>query len=612
MVAGEGTQSDFVGPGFYEQLLGRMHDAVIVVRPDGSIHYGVEHIRRLLGLGPDQPGPDHLLERLHPDDRANVLRNMERREFPALQGPVLQRALAGDGTYRWLEVTASMAADLPIGGMILVLRDVSDRISAAHRTRELLESLSEGFITLDLDGVVLSCNHRFAEMHGLQPDDMLGRHWREVIEPEDEAAVDAQVLRAEAGDPGPFIQRHRLRDGTMVTTTFRIRRLTDEHGGPTGYAASVTDVGELLEMRAALAATSAERDAAAERERLIVGLLGEGVILWSSHGTVVEANPRACAMAGLEPGGLVGLAHRDLFTSVDGTDHYEVGKRAAEDDPGPYQRLLRRADGSTLAVQARVTMLDTPDGPQYLGIYTDVSNLDDARRELREALDEARATNEARRHFLSRVSHELRTPLGPVVGFSELLLADLEHEPVDLVEARHFARLIHESGRSLQHLVDDLLDLSRIDVGELRIEPVPVDLRERCQVVAARAAVRDTAHAIRLPGTPADVLADPARLDQILANLVGNAQRYARTDIDLRIEVVADRVRCAVVDHGPGIPHARRDQIFEPFVRLEPGLEGTGLGLPIARHLAEAMGGTLTFEPTPGGGSTFVLELPGA
>jgi PAS domain S-box-containing protein len=612
VVAGEGTQSDLVGHGFYEQLLGHMHDAVIVVRPDGSIHYGVEHVRRLLDLGPEQPGPDHLLERLHPDDRANVVRNMERREFPALQGPVLQRALAGDGTYRWLEVTASMAADLPIGGMILVLRDVSDRISDAHRTRELLDTLSEGIISLDLHGVVLSCNHRFAEMHGLRPDDLLGRRWREVIEPEDSAAVDAQVLRAQAGDPGPFIQRHRRPDGTMATTTFRIRRLTDEHGTPTGYAASVTDVGELLEMRAALAEASAARDAAAERERQLVGLLGEGVILWAGDGTVAEANPRACAMAGLEPGGLVGLAYRDLFTSVDGTDHYEVGKRAAEDDPGPYQRLLRRADGSTLAVQARVTVLDSPEGPQYLGVYTDVSNLDDARCELRDALDEARATNEARRHFLSRVSHELRTPLGPVVGFSELLLADLGDEHVDLAEARNFARLIHDSGRSLQHLVDDLLDLSRIDVGELRIDPVPVDLRERCQVVAARAAVRDTDHAIRLPDTPAIVLADPARLDQILANLVGNAQRYARTDIDLRVEGFGQRVRCAVVDHGPGIPAARRDQVFEPFVRLESSLEGTGLGLPIARHLAEAMGGSLTVEPTPGGGATFVLELPAA
>jgi PAS domain S-box-containing protein len=611
-VQGRGTPPETGGQDFYEQLLGHMHDAVIVVRPDGGIHYGVEHVRRLLGLGPDQPGPVHLLERLHPDDRATVLSNMERRDFPALRGPVLHRALAGDGTYRWLEVTAGMAADLPIGGMILVLRDVSDRISAAHRTRELLDTLSEGLITLDLDGVVLSCNHRFAEMHGLQPDDLLGRRWREVIEPEDPAAVDAQVRRAEAGDPGPFIQRHRRPDGTIVTTTFRVRRLTDEHGTPTGYAASVTDVGELLEIRAALAAVSAARDAATERERQLVGLLGEGVILWAGDGTVAEANPRACAMAGREPGGLVGLAHCDLFTSVDGIDHYEVGKRAAEDDPGPYQRLLRRADGSTLAVQSRVTLLNTPEGPKYLGVYADVSNLDDARRELRDALDEARATNEARRHFLSRVSHELRTPLGPVVGFSELLLADLEHEPVDLDEARHFARLIHESGRSLQHLVDDLLDLSRIDVGELRIEPVPVDLRERCQVVATRAAVRDTRHAIRLAGAPATVLADPARLDQILANLVANAQRYARTDIDLRIEAAGDRVRCAVVDHGPGIPPTRRDQVFEPFVRLEPSLEGTGLGLPIARHLAEAMGGTLTLESTPGGGATFILELPAA
>jgi PAS domain S-box-containing protein len=608
---GQPDASGVGSEGFYEQLLGRMHDAVIVVRPDGRIRYGVEHVRRLLGLGPDEPGPETVLERLHPDDQAAVLRNMERREFPALQGPVLQRALAGDGTYRWLEVTASMVQDEPIGGMVLVIRDVSDRISAAHRNRELLDTLTEGLVTFDLHGVVLSCNTRFAEMHGVAPADLIGRRWREVIEPEDSAAVDAQVQRAGAGDPGPFIQRHRRPDGTMVATTFRIRHLTDEHGAPSGYAATVTDVGELLEIRAALTAASAARDAAAERERQLVGLLGEGVILWAPDGTVAEANPRACTMVGLEPGGLVGIPYRDLFTPIDGIDHYTVGDRAAVADPGPYQRLLRRADGSTLVVQTRVTQVEGPGGPQYLGVYTDVSSLDAARRELREALDEARATNETRRHFLSRVSHELRTPLGPVVGFSELLLADLEHEPLDLVEARHFAHLIHQSGRSLQHLVDDLLDLSRIDVGALRIQPRPIDLRDHCDAVAARLAVPG-AHAIRVSGASKKVLADPTRLEQVLANLITNAQRYGRTDIDLRLEGAGDRVRCSVADHGPGIPPKRRDQVFEPFVRLESTLEGTGLGLPIARHLAEAMGGTLTFEPTPGGGATFVVELPAA
>jgi CheY-like chemotaxis protein len=228
------------------------------------------------------------------------------------------------------------------------------------------------------------------------------------------------------------------------------------------------------------------------------------------------------------------------------------------------------------------------------------------------------AANDATNRFLSRMSHELRTPLTAIVGFSDLLAA----RDVDPVRAQRWVDLIRSSAHHLVALVDDVLEVTRADAGELQLRLRPVGLRPLVEGVVdmLRPGAAEVDVSIVAPSWTAGagyVLADEQRLRQVLINLVSNAIKYNRPGGEVRIAVRlvdAVGVRVAVEDTGPGLEPDDMTRLFAPFERLDAGAEvhGTGLGLTVSRSLVEAMGGTIGVESTPGVGSTFWLELAGA
>ena len=234
--------------------------------------------------------------------------------------------------------------------------------------------------------------------------------------------------------------------------------------------------------------------------------------------------------------------------------------------------------------------------------------------ELSEATAEADRANRAKSEFLSRMSHELRTPLNAILGFGQLLdrdrLSDSQRESVDQ---------ILRGGRHLLALINEVLDISRIEAGRLQLslEPVPVShtVSQALQLVQPTAA----SHGVTLHADPIDarvhVLADRQRLHQVLLNLLSNAIKYNRAEgrVHVACTTAAGRLRISVGDTGPGIEAAKLARLFVPFDRLGAegtGVEGTGLGLALSRALVMAMRGRLEVESEPGTGSTFSVELP--
>ena len=228
----------------------------------------------------------------------------------------------------------------------------------------------------------------------------------------------------------------------------------------------------------------------------------------------------------------------------------------------------------------------------------------------------ARATeaDQARVALLTAVSHDLRTPLAAAkAALSCLRSHDVPFTPNDREELLATAE---ESLDQLTHLAASLLDVSRLQAGAPAVFPRPTDLGEI--VAGSLDRLRPQPHAVLadIPSGLPEVMADPAVLERVIVNLVGNALRYAPAALPPLLTAGArgDRVELRVVDHGPGIPEADRKRLFLPFQRLgDPGHRtGVGLGLVVSRGLAETMGGTVEPEETPGGGLTMVVSLPAA
>jgi PAS domain S-box-containing protein len=292
----------------------------------------------------------------------------------------------------------------------------------------------------------------------------------------------------------------------------------------------------------------------------------------------------------------------------------EIEKLGKGQDTVSFENRYLCKDGSYKWLSWHATPL--PERQLIYAVARDITELKQTQAALLRAKEEAERSNKFKDQFLSTMSHELRTPLNAVVGFSDLLTEE-QYGPLNDRQKR-YVKHIHTGGHHLLRLINDILDLSKIEAGRLQlsIESVPVE-PNFADVIDALRPLADKKHLnlIHHPATNLSVKADSTRFKQILMNLLGNAIKF--TPEGGKIEVAAHRVdklvRVEVRDSGPGIPEDEQKRIFEAFYRLgqnEKSAEGTGLGLAITRKLVELQNGNLGLESKPGEGSCFFFTLP--
>ena len=383
------------------------------------------------------------------------------------------------------------------------------------------------------------------------------------------------------------------------------------------FAGAIVDQSRRNSRRAVSAGAVANK-AAQELVSLLraISEMGEGVVVVQG-GPIVEANDAFLELSGYT---LEELKRVESF--------YDLLPEHPRREVGPDGRILLlnlsgdakllHKGGELIPIDWAARMIETPDGVQMVAVVRDARGRMSVMAQLEEARNIAERATHAKSEYLSRMSHELRTPLTAILGFAELLaIEDPRADQMSAIDA------VSRSGAHLRALIDDVLDISRIESGGYDMELEAVDVleavSEATKLMSALADARGITVITPTPddGAPLIVLADRQALTQVLVNLVSNAIKYNVEGGRVEVTVTAAahrRLLVRVSDTGQGIPGDRLESIFEPFQRLNAqrrDVEGTGLGLALVRQLTAAMNGSVTVTSIAGEGSTFTVDLPG-
>jgi PAS domain S-box-containing protein len=399
----------------------------------------------------------------------------------------------------------------------------------------------------------------------------------------------------------------------LLTVTGRTRRI--EAAVHDRTAALRQEVHEREQAEASMRASE-------QRFRNIFNNVPIGLCYTDLRGNLKQTNPKYCELVGYSALELQGMTAIDVTHPDDAAQDFELTRQLVRGDFPLYRRQKRyvHKSGRVFPIHTTVTLLRDESGrpSRIVGAVEDITEhlqLVEAQR----AREAAEASNRAKSNFLSRMSHELRTPLNAMLGFAQILELDQRHPLAE--SQRPWVAQIQGAGWHLLEMINDVLDLSRIESGNLRLEPVPLQLpgllATTLALVASEAERRDIQITQALAPGALRVLGDATRVKQILTNLLSNAVKY---NIDGgRIHVASERrggaVEIVVTDTGLGMTAEQMGELFQPFNRLgreRSAQEGTGIGLVISQRLAELMGGSLSARSEAGTGSSFILSLPAA
>jgi PAS domain S-box-containing protein len=488
--------------------------------------------------------------------------------------------------------------------------------------QELFESAPEGIVVVDGEDRVVRINGEFTRMFGYRQEEILGRPVNDLIVPEHlmaEARHLTDAVRHGERVTVDTVRRHR--DGTPIDTTVLVTPIRAEDGSLGGYGI-YRDIGGRKEQERALRASEA-------RYRALFDQSPVGVFLCDAELRVTHCNERLARIVGVPCSRIMGtnlrVAVRDrrlfpgLQSALAGNDtSYE----------GPY--VVART-GERLWISVRYAPLRDAEGQVVggIGVLEDVTERRNADQRLRAQAAELERVNaalhertlqleaamQARSRLYAVLNHELRTPISAVMLYQELLLSGA-FGPVPMDQLRAIENS-QTAARHLLEVVQDVLDLSRIEAGKVRVVPTEVCLRSllRDLLVTVHPLAQSYGSEIRVEqedGAPR-VVTDPQRVRQILLNFVSNAAKFGcGRPIVIRSRARGPEVVLEVEDRGIGIDAQELPRLFEDFVQIG-GVQsegGVGLGLAISRRLAELLGGRLEVESEPGVGSTFRLVIP--
>jgi PAS domain S-box-containing protein len=474
----------------------------------------------------------------------------------------------------------------------------------------LLDEYPDAIIATTIDGRILYWSRGAESAFGYTSSESIGRTIEELIVPADRIGeVRAGMNEALSSGVSAGESIRRKKDGSLVYVEVSHKIVRDAAGAVAFFLSSKKDITHDKVMRDARLMAS--------RFHALLESMPDGIVMANAIGRIVVSNSRADLLFGYGRDELIGqsveilVPERYRATHPDLRTGFFVQPRAREMGAGLEFFGLRK-NGTEFPVEISLSPLETEEGQFVSSAIRDGTE----RKRFEQKLHDA---NRLKSEFLANMSHELRTPLNGIIGFSEVLV-DEKAGPLNAKQREYLGDILN-SGRHLLQLINDVLDLSKVEIGKMELFPEPFVVRSAVEEVASIVSQIADKKRIAISSAIAPslrvVTLDQQKFKQVLYNLLSNAVKF--TDEGGQVAIVADlpdraKLRLQVSDTGIGIMPQDLGRLFVEFQQLDSGLarrhQGTGLGLALTKRIVELQRGSIAVESTPGKGSTFTVVLP--
>jgi PAS domain S-box-containing protein len=586
-------------------IIANAPDPVFVSDLEGKILQANDAVSQLLGFRPDELIEQSLSKFISPE---------ETREFTAALREVVAkgvtrdarlnpRSASGEVIPTTLNASALRDADGRVIGAIGILRDMRELDKARAYAESLIKNAPDPVFVSDLEGKILQANDAVSQLLGFRPDELIEQSLSRFISVEETREFTAALREVVAkGETRDARLNPRSASGEVIPTTLNASALRDADGRVIGA------IGILRDMR--------EIDKARAYAESLIKNAPDPVFVSDLEGKILQANDAVSQLLGFRPDELIEQS-LSRFISVEETREFTAALREVVAKGVTRNARLnpRSASGETISTTLNASALRDADGRVIgaIGILRDMRELDKAR-------EAAEIANRAKSQFLANMSHELRTPLNAIILYTELLRDEATDRGLE--DFLPDLKKIHGAAKHLLALINDVLDLSKIESGKLELVletfDVPTMIRDVVTTIEPLAQKNANRLRVRCPDDVGTMLADLTKVRQSLFNLLSNACKFTESGT-VRLDVTREEREVSwltfrVADTGIGMTPEHVAKLFQPFSQVDPSATrrfgGTGLALAITRHFCEAMGGTIGVKSKPGVGSTFTIQLP--
>jgi PAS domain S-box-containing protein len=585
---------------------------------------------KVLGFTTDELLARPYLEFIHPDDRPRTVAEADRLQNREVTFAFENRYRCKEGSYRWFLWNAVSVPEQQL--IYAVARDITERKQveealreSEERARALIHGVRDyAIFMLDPAGNVASWNEGAQRIKGYEAQEILGRHFSCFYPPEDVQSGKPKLELQVAVTDGRYEEEgwRKRKDGSRFWADVVITALRDRAGTLRGFSKITRDVTERKQTEEAL-------EKSRENLRVLLEVAPDAVVTVDDQGKIVMVNAQTEKLFGYRRNELLGEKVEKLIPEKvrQGHSHHRQGYSSK-----PHPRAMGaglelnglRKDGTEFPVEVSLSPIHTSEGFRVISSIRDVSErkktqrqIEQQNRELELRNREVERATKMKSKFLASMSHELRTPLNAIVGFSDLLAEGTPGQLND--KQKRFVDHIKQGSAHLLQLINDILDLSKIEAGQLELHSEDFQVSDALPEVLSTIRPLAMAKNIlveQIVATQTPVHADRVRFKQILYNLLSNAVKFTPKGGSVSIECseTGNRVSLSVTDTGIGIRPEDQRMIFEEFRQVEGGSaaaqQGTGLGLAITKRLVEQQGGQISVQSELGKGSRFSFTLP--